>query len=369
MPTDMTNAETRLIEGLEQAIDILGKTTGLAIKGRVAARKPRPRTGYRPDAFIDIRIDGEKYRHAVEVKANIDRLAPIGHLKTQLAQFGERGLLYAPYITTAVAKKCRELDIAFLDAVGNAYLQLPGLYIFITGGKPHEQVEMVRDRNFELPTATRIRAGTPAALRVIFTLLCQPRLLNAPYREIKQAAGVALGAVGPVFDELATRGHLVGGTAKHDRRLIDAPRLFEEWVTNYPIKLRPKLNTKFFRAEDPEWWQRANLNALGAYWGGEVAAARLTQYLKPANVTVYINADKNPRALAQLAVDHRLRADPRGNIEVVDAFWDLPDNQEYPEVVPPILAYADLVATHNPRNLDAAKLIRERYIDRALRKP
>ena len=37
-----------------------------------------------------------------------------------------------------------------------------------------------------------------------------------------------------------------------------------------------------------------------------------------------------------------------------------------PDLVPPILVYADLVATLDPRNLEAAKLIREQYIDGAL---
>ncbi len=373
MPAPNTPAETKLIDDLAQALDALGQTTGFPMKGRIAARGPTPKTGYRPDALIDIKIDGKKYRHAVEVKTYIDRLAPIGHLKTQLAQFGGHGLLYAPYITTAVARKCREIDLPFLDAVGNAYLRLPGVYIFITGEKPQMQVlHMDREREIaflRLPTATRVRAGTATALRVIFSLLCEPKLLNATYREINQATGVALGAIGPIFDNLTARGHIVGRKEKHDRRLVDAARLFEEWVTNYPIKLRPKLNIRNFRAEDPEWWHRANLKALGAYWGGEVAAAHLTQHLKPANATVYINTKKTPRALTQLVVDHRLQADPKGNIEVVETFWNLPENLEYPEVVPPILAYADLVATHNPRNLEVAKLIRGQYIDHALRKP
>lgn len=64
--------------------------------------------------------------------------------------------------------------------------------------------------------------------------------------------------------------------------------------------------------------------------------------------------------------DHRLRADPKGNVEILDAFWDLPDDPAHPDVVPPGLVYADLVATLDPRNLDTAKLLRERFIDHAL---
>jgi hypothetical protein len=63
---------------------------------------------------------------------------------------------------------------------------------------------------------------------------------------------------------------------------------------------------------------------------------------------------------------HRLRADPEGNIEILDMFWDFPTEPTMPDVVPPILVYADLVLTLDPRNMEVARLIREKYIDRAL---
>jgi hypothetical protein len=47
-------------------------------------------------------------------------------------------------------------------------------------------------------------------------------------------------------------------------------------------------------------------------------------------------------------------------------FWNFPADPATPDVAPPILVYADLAATLDPRNLEAAKLVREQYIDRAL---
>lgn len=368
MITQTTHTEAHLLEGLVPALNLLGQTIDLPIAGRIVQLEPIQQTGRYADAIIDIDVNGQTYRYVVEVKTRVDRLAAIGQLKAQFDRFGERGLLFAPRITTAIAKKCRELNIAFLDTVGNAYFHLPGLHIFITGEKPDLiATPLPLDRRARITTIGAQRAGTATALRVIFTLLCNPELLNAPYRDIVGAANVALGAVGWIFFDLEARGHTVGKQQKHDRRFTDAARLFEEWVTNYPIKLRPKLNARYFRAENPQWWQNADLKPFGAYWGGEVAANRLTDYLKPANVTIFVNTDKDPRALTQLIIDHRLRADPNGNIEILDAFWNLPEDPEHPDVVPPILAYADLVATQNPRNVAAAKLIRERYIDHALR--
>jgi hypothetical protein len=231
--------------------------------------------------------------------------------------------LFAPYITPTIAKQCRQLDIPFLDTAGNAYLHEPGLLVYITGEKPED-----------LTTTTMggRGGGTATALRVVFVLLCTPDLLNAPYRNIVEAANVALGAIGWVFFDLEKRGYVAGGQKKHNRRFLEPTRLFEEWVTNYPIKLRPKLNPRRFRAEDPEWWKQADVTGLHGYWGGEVAAHRLTKYLKPTTCTLYIepkrDAGQDAKALAK--------------------FID-----------------ADLLATLDPRNIEVAKLIREQYIDDA----
>ncbi len=289
----------------------------------------------------------------------IDRFAALGAIKNQLDFFDEPGLVIAPRITPEIAKRCRELEIPFIDAVGNAYLRAPGLLVFVKGQRLPAN---------EIPNdGVGPRAGTATALRVIFALLCQPKLLNVPYREIVRAAGVALGAVGWVFFDLNGRGYTIGGRGKDDRRLLEPRRLFDEWVANYPIKLRPKLNPRRFRAATPDWWQQLDATAYGALWGGEVAAEKLTKYLKPATFTLYIRPDNARDKLTQLVAANRLRADPKGDIEVIEAFWNFPVDQNHPDVVPPILVYADLVAGFDPRNLETAKLIRERYIDHALR--
>ena len=58
-----------------------------------------------------------------------------------------------------------------------------------------------------------------------------------------------------------------------------------------------------------------------------------------------------------------------GEIEILDAFWNFDDNQPMTPTVPPLLAYADLIATLDPRNLEAAKLIHDRYLAPAETKP
>ena len=105
---------------------------------------------------------------------------------------------------------------------------------------------------------------------------------------------------------------------------------------------------------------------------GEIAAHRLTNYVKPTTCTLYIKPKRNEpqvtNTFARLVAANRLRADAEGDIEILDTFWDLPLNANYPDVVPPILAYADLLVTLDPRNIEVAKTIREQYIDDAFHK-
>jgi hypothetical protein len=172
-----------------------------------------------------------------------------------------------------------------------------------------------------------------------------------------------LGTVGDILADLQRRGFLTLG-ALDERRILAADRLLEEWVTNYPLRLRPKLNARRFAAPDRNWWQKADLTQDRAWWGGEAAAAKLTNYLRPANVTVYV-AGKPDRII----IAHRLRADANGPVEILDAFWkEEPPTATYPsDIVPPTLIYADLLATSDARNIDVAKLIYDRYLADPLR--
>jgi hypothetical protein len=341
---------------LEDALAALRRTTGL--KATVVAREPRTPKGARPDAAIEIEGNGKRLRFFVEIKA-VDRAIVLAAAKQQLEPFGRQGVLVAPYLTAELANCCRtKLDLQFIDTAGNAYLRAPGLYVHIRGERPQGPAGTVK--------GTR-GGGTATALRVVFALLCKPELLNARYREIVAAAGVALGAVGWVFFDLQGRGYVLGGRRARSRRLLEPGRLLEEWVTNYPIKLRPKLNRHRFRALDPNWWQKARLTD-GALWGGEVAANRLTGDLKPATCAIYIHPAARRAGVAELVREHRLRADPEGEVEILDTFWNLAADPTKPQLVPPLLVYADLVATLDPRNLEIAKRIREEHIEHALRR-
>jgi len=54
---------------------------------------------------------------------------------------------------------------------------------------------------------------------------------------------------------------------------------------------------------------------------------------------------------------NRLRTNPKGNVEILRTFWDTRCDWTDPEIVPPLLVYADLLATGDPRNLETARRI------------
>lgn len=341
---------------LERVLEAIGRETGFT--ARVLQWEPRFHwhTPVRPDALVQIDGPTKAAKYAVEVK-NVDRYQMVHQIRALWPRQAKPALLLAaPYITAQLAERCRDIDLCFADAAGNAYLKAPGLHVYVTG-KP---------KPIDLKTAAAGKITNPAGLRVVFALLCDPQLLNATYRDIATAARVALGTVGAVIKELEARRHLTPapeGTRDPRRRFLDAERLVQEWVAVYPTVLRPKLNIRRFRAPRPGWTEGMNLEPYHAYWGGEVAANRLLHYLVPQTATIY--AKEMPK---QLIAEQRLRADINGDVEILDAFW----NGHIPtirDLAPPILAYADLTATTDGRNLEAAKMIYDQYIEPAFRNP
>lgn len=259
-----------------------------------------------------------------------------------------------PRVSDARGADLRKRGIAYLDAGGNAYLRGDNHFVLISGMKVPD---------LGLAPSREAGATTMSALKVIFTVLCEPALLNAPYRDIAKAAGVALGAVGPILEDLARRRFTVG--KKPEVQLADPKRLLDEWATNYPTRLRPKLRPRRFRAGLPDWRERLDLRACGGFWGGEIAADRYTHFLKPATATIYMPPDT--AKLTELVVSARLRPDPAGDIEVLDAFWTMPTDPDHPDLVPRVLVYADLLASLEPRNIEVARLIFQKQIVGAYR--
>jgi hypothetical protein len=321
---------------LEQAIATLEKNTGLTIEIVHYLHEHKE-----IDATAILSTGTTTIPLAIELKTRVTN-ALIGNLVYQFDQATEQGLLIADYINPRMAERLKTMNIWFLDAVGNTYINAKPVFIYIKGNKAPEK-----------PTAKTLqRAFRPSGLKLTYALLCNPELVNQPYRNIAQAAEVALGTVGWVIKDLIEIDHIVD-MGERGRRLKNRKKLLERWLIAYPEQLRPKLETGRYRALDPDWWQTAPLHNLQAYWGAEVAADRLTHYLKPEIITIYVM-----KAWAgKLKLTNKLRKDPNGDVEILNTFWDVEHELNRTDTVNPILIYADLMASGDPRNIETAQII------------
>lgn len=311
---------------------------------------------YQVDAAIDLAYQGGSAHYAVECRFVVDRKAHIDQIRRQFDTTGAKGLLIAPYITKELAEHCRATGLQFIDTSGNAYLQAPGLFVLITGEKNE-------GKRLALPAPKGLTNA--AALRMVFTLLADPGSVRLPYKELAAHAGVSLGTAYNVLTDLAQRGYLIDKVNSKRRRLLEADRLADEWAINYPTTLRTKLNSRRFSAPDSSWWQTVSLTEFDIAWGSEVAAERLTGYLKPVTQTLYVRPDQMEGTIKALSKQHRIRPDPEGDIEILEKFWRWNHTAAH-DIAPPLLVYSELLALLDPRAQETARMIKEKYLDASL---
>jgi hypothetical protein len=350
MNETMKNFERNMEEEIFQlAIEAFKKNIPIPTEIDTLALEPAVTNGFQADRRIRMTIQEKVLDYCAEIKTTVTRVNTFLLLMNR-DKINIPLLLITRYVNAQMAERLKQDGIEFIDTAGNAYINNPPLYIFIKGNRPPEIFK-------QPPPKRRFK---PVGLRMIFAFLCNPGYENKNYREIAAATDVALGTVGWIMKELRELGFLLD-MGKRGYKLIQKEKLFHQWVTAYPEQLRPKQSLGRFRGENG-WWQQKKLDPLMAQWGGEVAAARLTQYLKPELITIYVTAQQ----LNQLLLENRLKRDLAGDVEILARFWKPGEMWKYDDLVHPILIYADLLATGNQRNIETAKMIYEQYIIRLI---
>ena len=127
----------------------------------------------------------------------------------------------------------------------------------------------------------------------------------------------------------------------------------------YPGILRPKQFLGEFNKDEITDMKQMDIKKYDAYWGGEVAGAKYTDYLRGEIETIYIPENKK----ADLINDLKLfkGGDKKyGLVRLYKPFWKRPE--KYNGYVHPILAYADLIATGDARNIETAQMIKDEHI-------
>ena len=302
----------------------------------------------RGDAILQIGNDDYQIEFNVEVKQFLNR-ARLGMVINQLRGMRGTPLLITEYVNPALMETMENNQINFIDTAGNALIKVRPLFIKIKGNRLNEE-----NKTTALP-----RTFNTEVLKTIFALLCNPGIERNPIREIVEYAGATIGTVHRTVKELEKQGYLLN-QATLGNKLINKEALFKEWVILYPEKLKPKYLIDRYQINEDQIdnLQLENYNAL---WGGEEAAARITNYLRPFIYTIYIGNRQG-----EFILKNRLRKDPKGKLILMKKFWNF-DNHDYPGMTHPILIYADLLATGDPRNIETAKIIYEKDIVRYIK--
>jgi hypothetical protein len=340
MDGDLPEREANLLQQVAQAVEPHG------LQMEVLRRPPRlGEDGV--DAEIRIRHPEGEVDLRAQIKTRLT-LSGFGPAVGRLRRYGPAAVLITDYVSPSLAERLREQKVFFLDAAGNAFLSHPGLYVWVTGRRNEIAARQRKER---------VRAFQPSGLKLIFALLCKPDLVEADYRTLAKLTDTALGTVHLAVRDLVAE-HFVRRIGRTRRVLLRPKELLDAWVQPFVRDLRPRLLLGRFADSSLDWWQQIDIRKYEALWGGEPAGAKMTGFLKPGTLTIY--ADKLP---AKLLVQKRLTREEGGRVEILKKFWSFSDESADTGLVPPILAYADLLAIADARTLETAERLFEEHID------
>ena len=312
------------------------------------------------DATLVVRTNAGQLMYVVEIKRTVTP-AGLPHLLQQLARYSQgrkaKPLLLTDYISANLAERLIEAGVNFADAAGNVYLNWPGkLHIQIQGKKYAQMAD-----------AKSERLTQPSGLRILFVLLTQPPHEWATYRGIATAAGVALGSIARVMRELKDKGYVI--EERRDQwRLTQKRKLLDLWVEGYGARLRPSLLIGRYQPSEDRLEQtlqslQSELRSRKISWNltGGFAADILTHHYRGEHLALYV--EEWP-----LEVVRHIKWLPseRGPVTVLRKFsplvaYKLESHTAQP-IAHPLLVYAELMFQGRERELEAAKILYDRYL-------
>lgn len=257
-------------------------------------------------------------------------------------------LLVSEHVSTECADLLRARGIQFVDAAGNAYLDMPGYLVVVTGRRPLAPVAAQKD------------GVGAAALQVAFVLLLDPSAAALSVRAMGDRAGVSHGAAATALNTFERRGWTRNlGTDGH--RLVDPEGLLSAWLSGFADRLGPKLvlgRAAAPGAATPEAWGRSVVDRLSpdvGLLGGEVAATIAGLPLHGATGSVYVRA-------WDAATMKRLRLAPTadGAITIRSAFAAHLEDPSDPRLADPLLVLAEVASIPDERLDYTRAMLRER---------
>lgn len=325
---------------INTALERLTDQTGLKVKWKPGKDKV--------DGEVDLYFKEGK----MHVFADITKELRLHHLEKIIELAGKYPpfMVVADTIFPALKEILRKHKIGYLDTAGNIYLETATNMVWIDGNKPLEKKKIITNRAF-----------TKTGLKTVFYLLLHEQAINMPYRKLAEATGVALGNIKNIIEGLKEAGYILAMNST-TLKIQNREALLERWLTGFRETLRPALHLGTYRFRDKNRlgnWQALALNPTETKWGGEPAGELLTNYLVPAHLTGYTHQK------TELITKWTLIPDKGGNVHFYEKFWkdEVYDKEPF---APPLLVYADLMLTDDPRCQETAKMIYTKYLKNGL---
>ncbi len=297
-----------------------------------------PEHNYRVDARVTFNPNKKKaiVRNA-EIKKEI-RKHHIPHLKELQHKVGPL-MLVAERLYPNIKRALNEAGIDWIDVAGNIHLEEGETLIWID----HYTTTPIQQK--------KNRAFTKTGLKVVFLFLHDEAWLNRTYRDIAEAADVALGNIKHVLDGLKEH-EFVYAKNEDVLKLKNRDKLLDQWITAFADELKPRIQKgryNFINKEVEQNWKNLPLGEQDQ-WGGEPAADLLKNDLKPVEYILYTKKNR-----AQLMKELKLIPDENGKVEIREPYWTIDDNLQ--KIAPRLVVYTDLMITGDPRNIKIAEEI------------
>jgi len=300
------------------------------------------------DGQLILDIDNRQIKYFVEIKNELRN-----HHLQKMVTFNQA---YTPLMVVAtrlfpkIKEELRNYNIAYLEANGNIFLRNNEATVWIDTNKP-----------IETDKKTGSRAFTKTGLKVVFQFLIDETWLHRTYRQIAEQTGTGIGNITNIIKGLKQDGFLLP-IAKNEYKLNNKKELLNKWIAAYDMRLKPILKVgtfRFLKEEDFAKWKNLPLHKGKTWWGGEPAGDIFTNYLKPAELTLYTTETRK-----DMIKNYRMVPDDKGNIKVFKKFWQFDEVND--NVVPPLLAYTDLMNTNDRRCIETAQKIFDEFLQNKL---
>jgi hypothetical protein len=257
--------------------------------------------------------------------------ATLSHLKKHT-----QPLLVTTHLSPDVIEELVKRGIDFIDTSGNCYLNSEVGYILVRGQKR--------------PAVKETTPFSQAGLKIVYSLLTQPELQT--YRDIATASDVSLGKVSTALKTLLEQGYLFK-TATGKLQITDREQLLKRWELGYIEVLRPKLNPCGFKMSQSldSFVKTLEIGLIGGEW----RAAKLTKFLRPESVTLYLPSSARQKLQREAKLVPTLE---RPQVYLLNEF-----QPSKTRLAHPLLVRAELLALGDERLREVAdKLLKDGHV-------